>query len=80
MEPFIGQIELFPYSYAPMGWMPCDGSTLEISQWSVLYSLLGTRFGGDGITTFCIPNLTNAVPVMGTSYYIAVKGTYPVRG
>ena len=47
MEPFIGQIELFPYDFAPQGWAPCNGQLLPISSYSALFVLLGARFGGD---------------------------------
>ena len=57
MEPFLGQIALFPYDFAPKGWAPCTGQLLPINQWHALFALLGTRFGGDGRTTFALPNL-----------------------
>jgi microcystin-dependent protein len=82
MEPFIGQIVLFPYNFAPVGWARCDGSQLPIQQNSALFSLLGTEFGGDGRTNFALPNL-GPVPSSGgapVGYFIAVQGAYPNRG
>ena len=63
MEPFLGQLQLFAFGYAPKGWMPCNGTLLLIRQYSALFSLLGTNFGGDGINTFGIPNLQGRTPV-----------------
>lgn len=57
MEPFIGQIQAFGFNFAPRGWAKCEGQLLPISQWSALFSLLGTTFGGDGRTTFGLPDL-----------------------
>lgn len=79
MEPFIGQIELFPYSYAPVGWMQCQGQMINVQQNQALFSLLGVKFGGNGSTTFGIPNLIGAEPIPGMAYYIATMGLYPMR-
>jgi microcystin-dependent protein len=57
MDPFLGQIQPFGFSFAPRGWAKCDGQLLAISQYSALFSLLGTTFGGDGRTTFGLPDL-----------------------
>lgn len=56
-EPFIGQIQMFGFNFAPRGWAFCDGQLLSISQNTALFSLLGTTFGGDGRTTFGLPDL-----------------------
>lgn len=77
--PFLGQIELFPYGYAPMGWILCNGALLNIQQNSALYALLGIRFGGNGSSTFGIPNLSGAEPIPNTAFYIATQGLFPVR-
>jgi microcystin-dependent protein len=77
MEPFIGQIQLFPYNFAPKGWAPCDGSTLQISTNTALFSLLGTNFGGDGRTTFALPKLKGPADAVG--YFIALQGIFPSR-
>ena len=63
MEPFIGQLALFPFGFAPKGWMLCNGQLLQISQYPALFSLLGTAYGGDGIRTFALPNLQGRVPM-----------------
>lgn len=63
MDPFLGEIALFPFSYAPKGWALCDGSQLQIMQNQALYSLLGTTYGGDGIKNFNLPDLRGRVPV-----------------
>ncbi len=57
MEPFIGQIQTFGFNFAPRGWAKCEGQLLAISQNSALFSLLGTTYGGDGRTTFGLPDL-----------------------
>ena len=57
MEPFLGQIQLFGFNFAPRGWAFCNGQLLPISQNSALFSLLGTIYGGDGRTTFGLPDL-----------------------
>lgn len=56
-EPYIGQIMVFGGTFAPQGWALCDGSLLPISQYDALFSLIGTTYGGDGQTTFALPDL-----------------------
>lgn len=60
-EPFIGEVRVFPYNFAPRGWALCNGQLLQISQNTALFSLLGTIYGGDGRTTFGLPNLQGRV-------------------
>lgn len=62
-EPFLGEIRIFPFGLTPRGWLPCNGALLQIMQNQALYSLLGITFGGDGKTTFCVPDLRGRVPV-----------------
>ena len=62
MEPFIGQIQLFGFNFNPRGWAKCDGQLLPISQNTALFSLLGTTYGGDGRTTFALPDLRGRFP------------------
>lgn len=57
MDPYLGDIRLFAGSFAPAGWAACDGQLLPISEYEGLYTLLGTRYGGDGISTFALPDL-----------------------
>lgn len=61
-EPFLGQIQIVGFNFAPRGWASCDGQLLAISQYSALFSLLGTAFGGDGRTTFGLPELRGRIP------------------
>ncbi|AUC82625.1 phage tail protein [Lacinutrix sp. Bg11-31] len=63
MEQFIAQIMMFGGNFAPRGWALCDGQLLAISQYQALFSLLGTSYGGDGRTTFGLPDLRGRVPV-----------------
>ncbi|MGN7916202.1 MULTISPECIES: phage tail protein [Lysobacter] len=58
-EPFIGQIQIFGFNFAPRGWAFCNGATLAIQQNTALFSLLGTQYGGNGTTTFQLPNFVN---------------------
>ena len=62
-EPFLGQIMMFGGNFSPRGWAFCDGQLLAISQNTALFSLLGTIYGGDGRTTFALPDLRGRVPV-----------------
>jgi microcystin-dependent protein len=57
MDPFIGEIRIFAGSFAPRDWADCDGQTMQIKQNSALFAILGTLYGGDGITTFKLPDL-----------------------
>lgn len=63
MDPILGQIILWPIAWVPDGWVPCDGRLLPLNQYQALYSLLGTRFGGDGVTTFGVPDLRSKFPI-----------------
>ena len=56
-EPFIGEIKLVPYNFAPRGWAFCDGTLISIAQNTALFALLGTMYGGNGQTTFALPDL-----------------------
>lgn len=62
-DQFISEIRVFPFNFAPLGWAQCNGQHLQISQNTALYSLLGTTYGGDGMTTFGLPDLQGSVPV-----------------
>jgi len=62
-EPYLGEIDIFPYSYIPSHYSPCDGSLMQISENSWLFSLLGTTYGGDGVKTFALPDLRGRVPI-----------------
>jgi microcystin-dependent protein len=63
MEPFIAEIKLFAGNFAPRGWAFCEGQLLPIAQNTALFSLLGTMYGGDGRTTFGLPDLRGRAPI-----------------
>lgn len=63
MDPIIGQILLISWNWAPRGWLLCNGQVLPIQQYSALFSLLGVTYGGNGTTTFALPDLRGRVPV-----------------
>jgi len=63
MEPFVGQVMLFSGNFAPRGWAFCEGQLLDISQNQTLYSIIGTIYGGDGRTTFALPDLRGRAPI-----------------
>ncbi|MCC2546269.1 tail fiber protein [Hymenobacter sp. BT175] len=78
MDPYIGEIRLFAGNYAPDQWALCNGQLLQISEYDALYALLGTTYGGDGQTTFGLPDLRGRVAVgVGAS---ASSGTRYVTG
>ena len=62
-EPYIGEIRMFGGNFAPQGWLFCDGSILPISDYDALFSLIGTTYGGDGQTTFALPDLRGRMPI-----------------
>jgi len=61
-DPFIGEIRMVGFNYAPRGWAPCDGRLLSIAQNSALFALLGVTYGGDGQSTFALPDLRGRFP------------------
>jgi microcystin-dependent protein len=75
-QPYVGEIRMFAGNFAPNGWMFCEGQTLPISENEVLFQLIGTTYGGDGESTFNLPNLASRVPIHmgagpdGTTYQI----------
>ena len=71
-NPFLGEVRLFGFGFAPVGWALCNGTLLNISQNSALFALLGTFYGGNGTTTFGLPNLQGRVPV-----HRSQDGSYP---
>jgi microcystin-dependent protein len=67
-EQYLSEIRIFSFGFAPKGWAFCNGQTLAISQYNALFALIGTTYGGNGITTFQLPNLQGCVPLhMGTN-------------
>lgn len=74
-EPFLGEIRMFGFQFAPTGWAMCNGQLLPISQNTALFSLLGTTYGGNGTSTFALPNLQSSVAIhqgqgVGLSPYV----------
>lgn len=63
MEPYLGEVRMFAGTFAPVGWALCNGQSLPISQYDALYALLGTTYGGDGQTTFALPDLRGRIPI-----------------
>lgn len=63
MDPFVAEIRIFPFNFAPKGWAFCDGQLLPLSQNTALFSLLGTTYGGDGKSNFALPNLQGRAPM-----------------
>lgn len=80
MEPYLGEIRIFAGNFAPVGWANCDGSLQSIAQNSALFALLGTTYGGDGVTTFALPDLRGRVilnqgrGLSGTTYVMGMSG------
>jgi microcystin-dependent protein len=62
-DPFVAEIRIFPFNFAPKGWAFCDGQLLPLSQNTALFSLLGTTYGGDGKSNFALPNMQGNVPI-----------------
>jgi microcystin-dependent protein len=74
-SPFIGEIRMFAGNFAPVGWAFCDGTLMAISQNDALFNLIGTTYGGDGQTTFALPNLQSSVPVhVGPGFALGQTG------
>src|SRR2546423_5235048 len=63
MDPFVAEIRIFPFNFAPKGWAFCDGQILPISQNTALFSLLGTTYGGNGQSTFALPDMQGNAPM-----------------
>ncbi len=62
-NPYVGEIRMFAGNFAPVGWALCDGSLLSIATYQFLFQLIGTAYGGDGVSTFALPDLRGRVPV-----------------
>ncbi len=76
MEAYIGQVCCFAFNYAPANWAVCNGALLSINANQVLFVLLGTTYGGDGKSTFGLPNMPAGA---AGAYYICTSGAYPQR-
>ena len=74
-QPYLGEIRMFAGNFAPVGWMFCDGQLLPISENDQLFNLLGTTYGGDGETTFALPDLRGRIPLhQGNGFTLAETG------
>jgi len=74
-EPFLSEIRLMSFNYAPQGWAMCNGQLLPINQNQALFSLLGTTYGGNGQTTFALPDLRGRVPIhFGAGFTLGQQG------
>lgn len=74
-QPFIGEIRMFGGNFAPVGWAFCNGAIIPIDQNDALFNLIGTTYGGDGQTTFALPNLQSRIPVhVGPGFALGQSG------
>src|SRR6059036_3348852 len=74
-QPFVGEIRIFAGNFAPAGWMFCEGQLLPISENETLFNLIGTTYGGDGQSTFALPDLRGRLPIhQGNSFILAETG------
>jgi microcystin-dependent protein len=74
-QPYVGEIRMFGGNFAPAGWMFCDGQLLPISENETLFQLIGTTYGGDGQSTFALPDLRGRLPLhMGNGFVLAETG------
>ncbi|MFF2051230.1 phage tail protein [Leifsonia sp. NPDC058194] len=74
-QPYVGEIRMFAGTFAPLDWLLCQGQVLPIAENETLYQLIGTTYGGDGQTTFALPNLTARFPL---HYGSSSAGSYPI--
>src|SRR5690242_11731261 len=74
-QPYLGEIRMFAGNFAPAGWMFCEGQLLPISEYETLFNLIGTTYGGDGQSTFALPDLRGRVPLhFGNGFTLAETG------
>ena len=74
-QPFVGEIRMFAGNFAPAGWMFCEGQLLPISEFDTLFNLIGTTYGGDGQSTFALPDLRGRLPIhQGNGFTLAENG------
>ena len=74
-QPYVGEIRLFAGNFAPAGWMFCEGQLLPISEYETLFNLIGTTYGGDGQSTFALPDMRGRIPIhMGNGFTLAQTG------
>ena len=74
-QPYVGEVRMFAGNFAPAGWMFCEGQLLPISEYETLFNLIGTTYGGDGQSTFALPDLRGRVPIhFGNGFTLAETG------
>jgi microcystin-dependent protein len=74
-QPYVGELRMFAGNFAPAGWMFCNGQLLPISENETLFQLIGTTYGGDGQSTFALPNIQSRVPIhQGNGFILAEQG------
>ena len=74
-QPYVGEVRMFGGNFAPAGWQFCDGSLLPISEYETLFQLIGTTYGGDGESTFAVPDLRGRIPIhQGNGFILAETG------
>ncbi len=74
-QPYVGEIRMFAGNFAPAGWMFCEGQLLPISEYETLFNLIGTTYGGDGQSTFALPDLQGRIPIhFGNGFTLAETG------
>lgn len=74
-QPYVGEIRMFAGNFAPAGWMFCEGQLLPISEYETLFQLIGTTYGGDGQSTFALPDLRGRIPIhQGNGFILAETG------
>lgn len=76
---YIGEVVQFAFDFAPLHYLLCDGATYPTHQYGALFVTIGTTYGGDGVTTFKVPDLTGAVTLPGMKYYICAEGVIPTE-
>ena len=78
-DPYIGEIRMSGFNFAPVDWALCDGQLLSIASNDVLFSILGTQYGGDGVTTFALPDLRGRVPMHAGAGYLQGQAAGEIR-
>ncbi len=79
VSPFVGEIETFSFSFCPNGWLPANGQLVSITTYNTLYNLIGTKYGGDGVSTFAVPNMrvVQTVNKVKLTVCISYLGVFP---
>jgi microcystin-dependent protein len=80
-DAYIGEVRSFGFNFDPVNWLECNGQEMPISQYTALFSLLGTTYGGDGVSSFKLPKIAplESADQAGLSWRICIQGIYPPR-